>query len=488
MNDLKLRNSEPISFQARFEKSHKKLLFTAKIIPIDWDGREGYAVILDDITFQETIIKLKVADNRKDKVIATISHELRTPMNAIMGIIQIMEKISVSEEVRKFIDLLTHNCELLKAIILSIFDLQIISAGKKLNMNPEWFSLNSLLQQIKGIYSYQCEQKSISFNLKVDSTIPDVIRTDRGRIFQILVHLTSNAVKFTTKGGIRIEILPDPDSFELLIFRIIDTGCGIREEDKKFLFKLNPDEAITTHGVGLGLTFSDALVRLLNSKKMGIEIETEVNKGSTFQFRVSCLKRQYEEGNSINDVDDDRPDKPDSRAIRQTGDIKLMMGTKTLDLNHDNPVSEGNLMVDKTFSSSPALDEKNALLVDDNPFNLMVVEHFLKEQNFKTQYAVNGEDALLKVLDNQRDGTPFCIVFMDLQMPVMDGYESTRRIKKLMDDHVVATCPIIALSANEREEDKRRCLEVGMDAHLAKPLKKKDLMDVLCRYFKDLRI
>jgi CheY-like chemotaxis protein len=166
-----------------------------------------------------------------------------------------------------------------------------------------------------------------------------------------------------------------------------------------------------------------------------------------------------------------------------------MVGTKTLELNHENgPLSEGNLLADKTFSSNQALDEKNVLLVDDSPFNLMIVEHFLKEQNFKTQYAVNGEDALIKVLDNQRDGTPFCIIFMDLQMPVMDGFESTRRIRKLMNDHVVATCPLIALSANERDEDKKKCLDVGMDAHLAKPLKKKDLMDVLCRYFKDLRM
>lgn len=478
MNEMKVPKEEPVSFQGRFEHHDLKYVFTAKVIPIDWDKEEGYGIILTDITFYENVIRLKLAENYKDKVIASISHELRTPINILMGIIQIMDK-DLGAKVANFTILLRNNCELLLGVVNSIIDLQALQ-NKKIRLNPERFGLHELTMQVRSIFEYQCKQKNLKFELDIDEDAPESLYTDLKRLFQILILLLSNAVKFTQTGQVTLKIQHDPSPPGFLKFTVIDTGIGITDDEKKHLFKLYSPEkgaaGVSKNGVGLGLTLSNALVKLMNFRDEGIEIDSVKGKGTTINFKVSKFYiapkgsgQVGEEENIINKA-----------HVRPTGEIKLMPTSKTFETvsNSTNPLlTTHNLAL-------PPEDHKNVLLVDDNPFNLMVVEHFLKETGFKTQIATNGEEAIVKALQNQDDGTAFCIIFMDLQMPIMDGFESTKILKKHMKEGRLYDCPIVALSANDTEDDKKRCEDAGMVAHLAKPLKQKDLNVILEKYVK----
>ena len=272
-------------------------VFEAKVLHITWDEQPAIAIILYDVTQQQTILSLKLADAYKDTLLATISHELRTPLNGILGMLQIIQKCVKDAEILRYIDICKNSGQLLLSLVNSILDLNQIRA-KKLKLYPEKLNVHSFLKEICALFEFQCTQKNLLLNVKVSPKVPRHFVTDKNRLSQILINLMGNALKFTSTGGISILVNPTThvDYVEL---SIVDTGIGIKEQEKVKLFKMfgkleDSDNTLNRQGVGLELTISDNLARLLccNREKEGIKVDSEDKKGSRFYF---VIKRVYQD-------------------------------------------------------------------------------------------------------------------------------------------------------------------------------------------------
>jgi len=495
-----LKEDSSISLQATFQDESQKMMFAIKVFPIRWDQTKCFAIILNDITHLETIIRLKVADVNKDRVIASVSHELKTPINGMLGMAQIMENMNSDLKLSHYINLLKNNCDLLLSIVNSILDLQLIRA-KKLRISPSRFSLVEILNQLKSLFVFHCNQRNLSFDIDVDPEVPGHIFTDKGRLVQVLVHLVGNAVKFTQSGGIRVEVKCSTDDKNSITLCVTDTGIGIKEEDKADLFKMSKMHdngmGVSSHGAGLGLTIANELALLLGDSDKGIKCESEVGKGTKFSFKIAAFIKTAKSHTYIED-----DDFVDREYIRKTNEAKLFnaisptlplrtLNTKSSVYNFRQTTTDVISIHDirteevRREDRMSYIKDNHVLLVDDNPFNLMIAEHFLNQNGYKTKLALNGQESIGVAIEAASSGKPFCIIFMDLQMPIMDGYEATISLRKLMKEKKIPEAPIIALSANDRDEDKERCYSVGMNAHLAKPLKEKDLLDVIAKYLRN---
>ena len=281
--------------------------------PFPWDGKEALAVFITDITEQYTLINLKLADENKDKVVATVSHELRTPLNGILGMVNLLQNEVKKPHLKNYLKICESSGRLLLSLVNSILDLAQIK-NNKLKLNISKHSVRECLNDIVSLFEFQCQQKNLYLHTEIDETIPEFINTDKNRLTQIIINLMGNALKFTSQGGItlKVETNLDPDSF---IVSVSDTGVGIKEEEKASLFKmygkLEGTADINTQGVGLGLNISYELAKLLNEDEegSGIRVESEYQRGSTFWFPIkadlkdlSLIERSRRESGASNMV------------------------------------------------------------------------------------------------------------------------------------------------------------------------------------------
>jgi len=508
--------------------------FKVKIIPLIWDDKESIGLVLDDITHERTIMELKIADKNKDLVIAMVSHELRTPLNGMLGIIDIIEKMLVQADVLPYLTACKNSSLMLLNLVNSILDFSQIK-NKKLKLVHSQVNLSDLLHEIKSLFDYFCVIKELYLNIEIDSGVPETINIDETRLRQILINLVGNALKFTFKGGVTIKVRLE-ESLKLK-FSVEDTGIGIKEEDQPKLFKLfgrleHQDKKINTHGVGLGLTISNTIVMLLNpSQKKGIEVSSKHGKGTVFSFLVECdsqvektdsqeEEEEEEEGGSDQNLTTLEDERKNSLCIfeklntYQTEEDRELIPMENLsrckskhflptvdsripvseDLQESNPLSKRPYRL-SVFSPSSKLRRNSlrsnskvsslanpfCLIVDDNPFNLMVATNIMQDKGYTVTTALNGQEAIHKVQAQQKDkNSQFSLILMDCQMPVMDGYEATRELSQLMDHGQVTKVPIIALTANNRDEEHDKlCFEVGMIGILGKPLSIIELDSIL---------
>ena len=256
-----------------------------------WDEQPAIALILYDVTQQQTILSLRTADAYKDNLLATISHELRTPLNGILGMLQIMQKYVKDKDILKYIDICKNSGHLLLGLVNSILDLHQIRA-KKLKLYPERVNIDTFLKDISSLFEFQCTQKGIDLKVEVSPVVPPWLITDKNRLSQIFINLVGNALKFTSKGSITISVSPT-DHSNYVELSVSDTGIGIKAEDKDKLFRMfgkleDSDATLNRQGVGLGLTISDNLARVLccDSEREGIRVESEYNVGSRFYFVI----------------------------------------------------------------------------------------------------------------------------------------------------------------------------------------------------------
>ncbi len=236
---------------------------------------------------------LKFADEQKDKVIATVSHELRTPINGILGLLE-MVKARVTDQVSTmYLDNCKSCSSLLLYLVNSILDLsQLRNNSLTIVKNP--FKLDQLLEEIRTLYLFQCDEKKIDFLLEnnVQEDYKEIY-TDKYRLIEVLINLLGNAIKFTFKGSITLRVSQNPPDSSKLTFSVIDTGVGIKPEDRPKLFKMfgkitQANKNINSHGVGLGLTIVNELVKSLNDDGIGsLEFESEYGKGTSFSFTIS---------------------------------------------------------------------------------------------------------------------------------------------------------------------------------------------------------
>jgi len=543
--------------RGRINSGGEDKIYGTRVFSLLWDGKEAVALVLNDMTQQYTNLSLKIANANKDKMIAMVSHELRTPLNGILGMIQIMEKQIVDENVLTYLTVCKNSGKLLLSIVNSILDLGQIRSNK-LRLNIQKVSLSELLNEVYYLFELQFTKKGLYLKLDIHSNAPKYITTDDSRLKQILINLVGNAFKFTFDGGVTISVDYDPEKYDFLEFKVTDTGIGIKDEEQKKLFKMygkleQRDYKVNTEGVGLGLTISDYLVKLLSGglEEEGIKVESKWEEGTVFSFSVKKVLEKF-----MPNMNKPLLDKTVSKVGNDTGTIvEPPRSPKEIDYSicsEDNrEVSRrvSSHVLDTRFGRSPNSNRYGAndsasqqlgrsnyariqstqsahislqfgsikeappaysmslkaittegedetllkdepksqvLLVDDSPFNIMVAKHLIESLGYQVKTALNGKIAVNMVHETAK--TPnekmFRVIFMDCQMPVMNGYEATKALKKMMGLGEIPEIPIIALSANDSDDDKKRCRDVGMVDHLAKPITEADLKEMIEKYLR----
>jgi len=491
-------------------QQYQSFFFESKIMPLVWDNEPAIAIILHDITEQHTILNLKIADSEKDKIIATVSHELRTPLNCILGMIQIMMKKIHDQEILRYLSICENSGDLLIALVNSLLDLHQIRANK-LKLNPEKIELRKMLQNLVDLFEYQCVQKGLYLKLNISPSLSNDLYTDKNRLSQIFINLLGNSLKFTIKGGMKITAKQAQEK-GFIEFTVEDTGIGIKEEEKMKLFKTfgkleQGNECKNYQGVGLGLAISDNLVRLLG-KNESIILESTYGAGSKFTFwikqNIESMKEKELDLFSISDcLETLECESLGDKMINYYSFIKRNMIQKDK-LNSSGFPNLPRIQTENSITplyrlqshrkcisttqirkiENPLSSYPTVLIVDDNLLNIVIAEKLVLSHNYNVKTAFSGQTAIDLIMNNDYAREPIKLILMDCQMPEMDGFQTTAELKRLFKVKEIPEIPIVALTANDTEEDKEICKMSGMSDYLSKPLRDKDLIRILYKYCK----
>ncbi|MBQ7177451.1 MAG: response regulator, partial [Victivallales bacterium] len=384
---------------------------------------------------EEALQMAQSANRAKTTFLSNMSHDIRTPMNAIIGFTELASKhINETERVQDYLATITQSSEHLLSLINDILDMSRIEAGK-MTLHEKEESLADIFRMLGGIVNADVQAKQLDFHIDVVDVHDEYVYCDKLRLNQVLLNLLSNAIKYTPQGGtILLRVAQKPTaktgygSFEI---RIKDNGIGMSEEYAKTIFDPFTREENSTvsgiQGTGLGMAITRNLVEM-----MGGSVSVTSKKGEGTEVVVLV-------------------------------DFRLAEGKKLAQENKD----------DKLVS----LKGKKILMVDDSALNLKIGVLLLQEQDIIVDTARNGQLAVDIIMEKGIDAYDFIV--MDIQMPVMDGYEATSILRKLPGGDKLK---IIAFSANAFEEDKEKSLKAGMNGHITKPLKLNELLDELRRF------
>ncbi len=373
----------------------------------------------------------KQANNSKTNFLNNMSHDIRTPMNAIIGFTTLASKhIDDKEKVKDYLEKTMQSSNHLLSLINDVLDMSRIESGK-MNIDEKENNIKDIIKQIENIVQADIDAKQLE--LEVDSTnIPhENIYCDKLRINQILLNLLSNSIKFTpNKGKILFKIVEksvSKNGYGLYEFRIKDTGIGMSSDYLKELFEPFTRERNSTvsgiQGTGLGMSITKNLVDMMGGN---ISVKSKVNQGTEFIVNLKFkLQEIHKEENTINNLENIN-DKIEDKFVG-----------------------------------------KRILLVEDNAMNREIATEYLQDFGFLVENVKNGKEAC-DILQNSKPGY-YDLVLMDIQMPIMNGYEATKIIRKF-ENKDIANIPILAMTANAFEEDKRSAIEAGMNGHLAKPI------------------
>jgi PAS domain S-box-containing protein len=400
----------------------------------DKGERIGSIGIFLDITRQKALEKelekaLKSsteASKAKELFLANMSHEIRTPLHGIIGVIREMNKSKLDAVQKGYVTSATKASRHLLSVVNNILDITKIETGE-LNLDPVHFSSIELLSDVHTILNSQAESKNIEFLVELDENVPKTYFSDEARIRQILINLAGNAIKFTSKGYVKIHAFISEKSNHVLSFEISDTGIGIESQyiNKVFEKFQQEDSSITRKfgGTGLGLFVTKNLVDLL-----GGEISIQSAKGQGTKVLVS---------------------------------LPIPLGDEQL------------VKASLNIAQSVSFDNAKILLVEDNDMNRLVASYALNDFNVNVTEAENG----LKAVELLKEHT-YDIILMDIQMPEMNGMEATKVIR----NELKIETPIIALSANAFKSEIDKCLEIGMNDYVTKPFEEHELIGVLAKY------
>lgn len=372
--------------------------------------------------------KASVAAQTKENFLANMSHEIRTPLSGILGFTNLLQKRPLDETSKEFVSSIQRSGENLMAIINDILDLSKIEAGM-MRITKGIFSINGLVNSVETFFVERAKEKGLTISSTIDPSIPDTLNGDATRLTQILVNLIGNAIKFTHQGRITIEIYNKHQTENEVVvgFKVSDTGIGIDKEKLSEVFERfnQGEDSITRNygGTGLGLSIVKSLIQLQNGD---IEVTSEQGKGTIFHFFI-----------------------PYTIAKEQI---------------HAIPTHDTQYFKDR--SNTPL----KVLVVDDNAINQSLLKHLLSQWNIDFDTANNGLEAVEYLKNHDCD-----LVLMDIQMPQMDGYTATQKIREELNLNL----PIIAMTAHALAGEREKCLSRGMNEYISKPVNEDELFKLI---------
>jgi signal transduction histidine kinase/CheY-like chemotaxis protein/HPt (histidine-containing phosphotransfer) domain-containing protein len=390
-------------------------------------GRQQQRMIL---ALNESEKRSKDVAYMKEQFLANMSHEIRTPMNSMLGFTNLLRRTELTPTQREYVQNIHSSGENLLTLVNDILDLSKIEAGM-MHLEETRFSLRSMVSSVGAMFIEKIKEKGLQFHVHIDKDMPDILSGDAVRLTQILVNLISNAVKFTDKGSIdlRFELLNQNHERVRLRIIVADTGIGIAKEKQPTVFeRFQQAETETTRrfgGTGLGLS----IVRQLVSMQSGtIRLNSELGKGSEF-----IVELEY-----------------------RLPDTDQLFSEAMADQEEQVP-----------------LQKIKVLVAEDNAMNQQLVHHLMKSWSIDHTIVPNGREAIAALKEH-----PFSIVLMDIQMPEMDGYTTTSIIRNELKMDV----PIIAMTAHAMVGEKEKCLQLGMNDYVSKPIKETVLYNIIGRH------
>lgn len=397
------------------------------LIGVSWDITEQRS---NETKLRRSIEIAKESTRVKNQFLANISHEIRTPLNGIVGMSQILTKTNLDKSQQEYLDILINSSDSLLSLVNDILDFSKIEAGKS-ELEFHDFNFPELINDIKNIIEVKAEEKGLEFEVLLNNKIPDWVNGDNYKLKQVILNLAKNAIKFTNKGSVKIyiELIRTTTKHFQCEIKVSDTGIGIKDEKIDGLFdgfyQLDSTTTRNYGGTGLGLAISKRLVNMMGGE---IKVNSIFGKGSDFSINFNLFVPK-----------------------------------------------EKNLFTNIEFFNSDR--SLNVLLVEDNLVNQKITEFSIKQIGYNIDIANNGLEAIEKYRNNV-----YHFILMDLQMPIMNGFESTIEIRKIQNSETNRKhIPIIALTANATKEDRKKSMDAGMDGFMSKPFNALEIKKLLIK-------